>query len=134
MGSAKMNNFKSIRRQGGWTFWSVVFIAALVVSASYVVMQLVPIYAVNNNIKNAMDLAIKESDLRKVSRAQIIRSLDQQLYLDESHRVLDYKRDLKISRSRSHFIMQVSYEREVPLLANVSLLVRFNNVEEHQLN
>ena len=129
-----VGRFRPINRQSGMTFWTLLFVAALAVCASYVVMQLVPIYAVNANIKNAMELTIEESDLRRVNRSQVIRSLNQQLYLDESHRVLDYKRDLKVSRSRNKFVMQIDYEREVPLVANTYLVVRFSNIEERELN
>ncbi|MEO0368303.1 MAG: DUF4845 domain-containing protein [Pseudomonadota bacterium] len=124
---------KRIKAQAGWTFWSVLFIGSIVVFFSYVGMQLVPIYAVNANVKNAMELSLEGTDLRKATRQQIIRKLQAQLYLDGTDNVLDYKRDLKIKRSRSRFIIETSYEREVRLLSNVYLVVKFENVSEREL-
>ena len=96
-------------------------------------MQMVPVYAVNSNIKNAMELSLEDIDLRRVTRAQIVRSMQQQLYLDSSHRILDYKNDLKIQRSRDQFIIETKYQSEVPLFSNVSLLFKFDNRVERDL-
>ena len=120
-------------RQQGWTFWSALFVASVVVFFAYIGMQLVPVYANNASVRNAMVQAMDESDLRRVTRSQIIRSLNQQLYLDETHRILDYKRDLKIGRSRSQFVMEINYQREIHLFHNMSLLVSFDNREERAL-
>ena len=125
--------FKLIKSQAGWTFWSLLFISALGVFTAYIVMQMVPVYAVNANIKNAMELSLEDIDLRRATRAQIVRSMQQQLYLDSSHTVLDYKKDLKIQRSRDQFIIETKYQSEVPLFSNVSLLFKFENRAERDL-
>ena len=125
--------FKLIKRQAGWTFWSLLFISALGVFTAYIVMQMVPVYAVNANIKNAMELSLEDIDLRRATRTQIVRSMQQQLYLDSSHTVLDYKKDLKIQRSRDQFIIETKYQSEVPLFSNVSLLFKFENRAERDL-
>ncbi|HAU68258.1 MAG TPA: hypothetical protein DCW52_07660 [Gammaproteobacteria bacterium] len=125
--------FKSTRNQAGWTFWSLLFISALGVFTAYIVMQMVPVYAMNANIKNAMELSVEEMDLRRVTRAQIVRGMQQQLYLDSSHKVLDYKKDLKIQRSRDQLIIETKYQSEVPIFNNISLLFKFDNRVERDL-
>jgi hypothetical protein len=120
----------NIKRQGGWTFWSLTFTLGVLAFFSYVGMQLVPIYTANGNIENAMERSIEGVNLRSVGRAEIIKKMDKQLYLDGSHKLLNYKEDLVIKRSRSVFTLQVSYERRVPIVGNVSILAEFSPVVE----
>lgn len=123
----------NIRHQGGWTFWSLTFVLLVILFFAYVGMRLVPVYAVNENVKNAMNLAIQNVDMRRVSRAEIIRRMNDQLYLDGSHKVLNYKTDLKVSRSKKLFIVETNYRREIPLFLNLSLVASFENRAEREL-
>lgn len=120
-------------KQGGWTFWSLMFVMAVVLFASYIAMQLVPVYAINENVKNAMRVSLYDLDFRRATRAEIIRKMNQQLYLDGTHKLLNYKTDLKVKRSQKKFILETHYQREIPLFFNLSLIARFDNVEERQL-
>ena len=126
-------NLPSIQRQQGWTFWSLTFVMLVILFFTYVGMRLVPVYAVNENVKNAMQIAIQNLDLKRVTRADIIRRMDDQLYLDGSHKVLNYKTDLKVRRSQKQFIIETDYRREIPLFLNLSLVASFNNTVERQL-
>jgi len=129
-------NLKSLQYQRGATFWSMCFVLAVLGLFAYVGMQLVPIYTVNSNVKNAMNLTLDDSeiDLQAATRSQIEERMDKQLYLDGSHNVLNYKKDLKIRRSDQKFILETSYTRIVPLFFNLSLMAEFNNVVERELN
>lgn len=121
-------------RQAGWTFWSMAFTMGVIMFFAYVGMQLVPVYSTNQNIKNAMIVAVEGSDLRKVSRGQIIERMNRQLYMDGSHEVLDYKNDLKVKRSRNRFTVEAVYEAKVPLFSNISVTVDFNPIIDCDLN
>jgi len=94
--STVIRNFNNIGRQQGWTFWSLSFVLAVVLFFSYCLFQLVPIYSTNGNIVNAMKLSVEEADRRRVTRKQIIRKMDNQLYLDGSHDLLDYKNEILV--------------------------------------
>lgn len=120
----------NIKRQGGWTFWSLTFTLGVLGFFAYIGMQLVPIYTVNGNIENAMQRSIDGVNLRSVGRAEIIKKMDKQLYLDGSHKLLNYKEDLVIKRSRSLFTLQISYERRVPIVGNLSIIADFNPMVE----
>jgi Tfp pilus assembly protein PilN len=113
--------------QSGWTFWGLLFTLSVVGFAAYVGIRLVPVYSANENVKNAMELAMKDISGQSVSRSAIIRKMQAQLYLDGSHQLVDYKKALKLKRNKKDIILTVNYEREVPVIANVSLLVRFKN-------
>lgn len=132
-GSIGSTQLKNIKRQGGWTFWSLLFVLSTVLFFAYVGMQLVPIYSENQNIKNAMQLAVDNVDPNKGTRQQVIRKMNAQLYLDGSHELLDYKTDLKVRRSRKQFIIETNYRREIPLFFNLGVYATFDNIVEKEL-
>lgn len=113
--------------QSGWTFWGLLFTLSVLGFAAYVGMRLVPIYSANENVKNAMELAMNDINYQSVSRSAIVRKMQAQLYLDGSHQLIEYKKALKVKRSKKDVVLTVDYQREVPVIANVSLLVKFNN-------
>ncbi|MBX2848297.1 MAG: DUF4845 domain-containing protein [Acidiferrobacterales bacterium] len=123
-----------IERQQGWTFWSLLFTLGVFIFFAYVGMQLVPVYSANENIKNAMEQSLEEVNLNTVNRTTIIRNMNAQLYLDGTHKLLDYKTDLVVKRSRQSFTIETHYQREVPLFFNLSLLAKFDNILEKELS
>ncbi len=112
----------------------MLFVASVVIFAAYIGMQLVPVYSTNNSIQNAMELSIQDQDLRRVTRRQIVQRMSRQFSLDGVRNIIDFKSHLKVSRSRDQFIMETTYEREVPLVHNVYLTIKFNNRVERDLD
>ena len=125
---------QNIRKQAGWTFWSLGFTLAVIVFFAYVGMQLVPVFSANENVKNAMIRSLDEVDLRTVSRTKVIRKISDQLYLDGSHNLIDYKNELKMSRSRNSFTLSADYAREIPLFFNLSIKAKFDPIVECDLD
>ena len=74
---------------------------------------------------NAMELSVKDVDLQGVTRREIIRKLDDQLYLDGSHELLNYKEDIAISRNKEKVVLQANYQRKIPMFFNIKILVEF---------
>ena len=131
--SLKMTSMK-VHRQQGWTIWSLLFVLTVMFGLAYVGMQLVPVYSANGNLKNAMRISLENKDLSKISRTQIIRTMKKQMSLDGASDLIDFKKDLKISRARNKFLMEATYQSEVPLVANLSLVAKFKPKAECQLN
>lgn len=123
----------NIKTQAGWTFWSMLFVMGVILLFAYVGFQLVPVYSANQNVLNAMERSIDGADLRTVNRAAIVRKMDSQLYLDGSHKLIDYRNNLKVKRSRKQFILQTTYNREVPMFFNLFLVAKFDNKIEREL-
>lgn len=121
-----LRELKSVRNQQGWTIWSMMFVLSVLFVLAYLGMQLVPIFSTNGAIEGAMRQSVEGSDLRKITRRQVIGEMNKQLYIDGNHELLDYKNDVKMSRNKNKFILEAIYEREVPLVANLVLIARFN--------
>lgn len=127
------NTPKKFNKQTGWTFWSMLFVMGVILLFSYVGFQLVPVYSANQNVLNAMERSLDGVDLRTVNRAAIVRKMDSQLYLDGGHKLIDYRNDLKVKRSRKQLILQTTYDREVPMFFNLFLVAKFDNKIEKDL-
>jgi len=131
----EIRSFPNIECQGGWTFWSLGFTLLVIGFFAYVGMQLVPIYSTNANLENAMTRSLDSAqNLRNVKRAQIVNQINKQLSLDGSYSEIDLNNNLELKRSRSKLIMQVKYERTVPLFSNISVLASFNPKFECDFN
>lgn len=122
------------KRQGGWTIWSMMFTLSTLGFIAFIAMQLVPVYATNSNVKNAMKTSVRNTDVKKITRGQIIKGMRQQLYLDGGVDDIDYKTDLKVTRDKFKLFITVDYESRVPLFANISILVDFKPTLECSLN
>ena len=123
----------NIARQEGWTMWSLMFVSGVIIFFTYIGFQLVPLYSTNSNIKNAMQLALNDVTPSQVSRSGIVKKMQNQLYLDGSHKLLNYKKDLNIKRSQRELIVKVNYERRVPLFFNLSIVASFENEAKRNL-
>lgn len=126
MKTYRTHSFTAIKSQQGWTFWSLLFTLSVIGFFAYVGMQLVPVYSTNDSISKAIRQTAEEVDPRKVTRREIINKLNKQLYLDGNHELLDFKKDLKVTRNKSKFEVGVNYDREIPLFANLSIVARFS--------
>jgi len=114
-----------IKYQRGWTLWSILFVLGTILFFAYVGMQLVPVYSANSNVVNAMKVSVEGKNLRTIGRAQIIKSMQKQLYLDGMSNLIDYKKQLKVSRNKNRLLVQADYERKIPLFFNISVAADF---------
>ena len=129
----KKKKFVRIDQQNGWTMWSLMFVLGVIVFFTYIGFQLVPVYTTNSNIVKAMQLSIDNVSPISVSRAAVIKTIDNQLYLDGSHELLDYKKDLEVKRTQRELLVKVNYERRIDLFYNLSLVASFDNEVKRDL-
>lgn len=129
-----MRQFKNIDRQAGWTFWSLTLTLAAIMFFAYCIIQLIPVYSANGNIVNSMERSLADADLRRITRRQVIKKIDDQLYLDGSHELLNYKEDIAISRDKEMLVLQATYDRKIPMFFNINMLVEFTPMVECTLD
>lgn len=122
-----MKSFKNAQKQGGWTMWGLIIVLGLIIFFGYIIMKLVPVYSQHSNLKNAVEVSFDDSgNLKTMQRSAFIRSLRKQLYIDGSHKAVDYKNDVTFKRGRKGVTVNLDYDRKVPLFYNISLAVDFN--------
>jgi len=132
MKTAAIKSMPNINGQRGWTFWSLLFTLAVILFFVYIGMRLVPVYSDNQNIKQAMELSLREVQASNVSRGGIASKIGKQMQLDGISGFLNLREDLKVKRKGNKIILSLQYDREIPLFLNMSLLVKFDNLVEKQ--
>lgn len=119
-----------MRSQSGLTLWSLLAVAILVTVAALLVMKLFPPYFDNLKLKEGLETIADEPRITSMNRTNIIRELDNLLYIDYAHDIVDLKEALKVRKSKTHMTLELDYEVVIPLVYNISALLDFNNQVE----
>ena len=116
-----------IKKQSGWTFWSALGILIVLATLALLFMRLFPPYMDNLKIQEALDTLVDDARVTSMTRGDIIRELDNILYIDYAHEVVDLKESLTIEKTKQDMIISIDYEVVVPLVYNISALLNFQN-------
>lgn len=118
------------RNQKGWTIWSVSAVAFLIVIVALLMMKLFPPYFDNLKIQEALDTLRDEARVARMSRRELIVELDNRLYIDFAHEIVDLNKALSIEKQKESIIVRIDYEVVVPLVYNIAALLDFHNSVE----
>ena len=118
-----------IETQRGWTIWSLLGVAALIVIGALLFMKLMPVYLDNYKLQEAMRSVAGDPRAAQWDKRKVIREMNKILYIDYGSNIVNLDNALSLDKSddsRQAFV-KVKYEVVVPLVFNVSALVRFND-------
>jgi hypothetical protein len=117
--------------QKGLTFISFLVLAAMVGLIGFAGLKLVPIYLENMKIKKVLaDVKSEFAGRSSATPVEIRRSIDKKLNIEM---VYDLKaRDFEVEKGAGGLTVAARYERAESFIANVSLLVTFDDEVEIQ--
>ncbi len=115
------------KKQSGWTFWSVSAIVLIVVVLALLFMRLFPPYFDNLKLQDALDELASDPRVANMTRRQIVKELDNKLYIDYAHEIVDLNESLLVDKSDKKLVITIDYEVVVPLVYNLSALINFAN-------
>ena len=118
---------KSVSKQWGITLWGVIFVAAVILSVSFLFMKLFPPYYDNIRILKGMEVLIQENDITQMGRHEVVRRLNRILLIDYVDEIVDMREVLRLKRLDRGVNVEVSYEIVVPIAYNLSALIQFDN-------
>ena len=114
-----------MKNQKGFTFWSLTFTIGTIAIVALLTMKLLPAYSEFFAIKKAINRLETEGSLPAMSEDEIRRAFDRSSGIDDIHSI--QPKDLKIRRtSDGETVVSAEYEVVIPLVANVSALLKFN--------
>ena len=125
-----MDKTNSLHKQNGATMWMLITGASLVVLFMLIAIKLIPAYLDNNKIISALDSLAETPGVNNYSRRQVLDKLDNTLYIDMASDLLDLKEALTVSKTNTHKVYTISYERVIPMAYNISALLDFENSVE----
>ena len=107
--------------------WAMVFSILGIVLVALLFMKLFPPYFDNVKIQEGLKKLALNPDTPRMTRMQIARRLDNILYIDFAHEVVDLGKALRVTKSKANMNITVDYEVVVPLVYNLSALIEFEN-------
>ncbi len=116
-----------MRAQKGWTIWGLITVVALIAFFGLMFMKLFPPYLDNLKIREALVTVSEEPGVSALSKRDLVRKLNQILYIDFADTLVDMNKTLQIEKTKKDFIMRVDYEVVVHMAYNVSALLDFKN-------
>lgn len=116
--------------QQGWTLWSLLAVFLLIAFFAVLSMKLFPVYMDNYKLVEALESVSNDPRAPDWNRNQFIRELDNILYIDYGHEIVDLKDALTLERTNTGKIATIEYEVVVHLAYNLSALMDFKNQVE----
>lgn len=116
-----------VETQRGWTFWSLLGVAFLIVAGALLFMKLMPVYLDNYKLKEAMHSVAEDPRVSEWNKRQVVQEMSNILYIDYGSDIVDLSNALTLEKTDADKFIRVKYEVVVPLVYNVSALLDFNN-------
>lgn len=116
-----------MNKQKGWTIWTMLLSAAVLVSIALLVMKLTPHYMNNAKLTAALEYVTSDSRTANMTRREILREMKNKLYIDYGDELINLDESLVIEKRRGAMTLSLDYEVVVPLVYNISALLDFNN-------
>lgn len=110
-------------RQRGITFLGWIFLLVPLALCIYAGVRLTPVYLNYMAVEKVIDQTAKEFSTRTINPAEIRVALDKRFDVEGID--VPSAEDIKIERQGEGWVMIADYETEAPMIANVSLLVKF---------
>lgn len=118
-------------KQTGITFIGFLLVAAMVGLLGFAGLKLTPVYLENMKIKRILSDVQSEWDGQGPTPTSIRRSIDKRINIEMVEGLK--ARDFAIEKNAGGFSVGAHYQKTAPLVANVSLLVEFNDEVEIRL-
>ncbi|KPC52983.1 DUF4845 domain-containing protein [Amantichitinum ursilacus] len=114
-----------MRKQQGLSFFGFIIVAVFVAAVAVTFFKVIPAYVEYFNIKKTIKTIAKEGAGQPP--AEVRKSFSRHAQIDDIESV--QATDLQIQQTGGVMNVSVSYQRTVPLVANISLLFNFDIYE-----
>ncbi|HTQ01364.1 MAG TPA: DUF4845 domain-containing protein [Casimicrobiaceae bacterium] len=108
--------------QRGLTLIGFLLVCAVVLIGALLAFRMIPAYIEWYTVQKALDAAIR--DTNDPSVGNIRRSVERKLNADYVDAV--YAKDVEVTRNGNTITAAVSWQKKLPLVANVSLVIDFD--------
>ncbi len=113
------------RCQYGMSSLSMLVLLAVIGFFLTALFKIGPLY-LDNYFVAASIKSLKNEKTHEISDAQIRRILDKLFTINGVRDIT--AREVKVDRQKTHTIVSMAYEKRVPFMGNIDVVVKFNNV------
>jgi hypothetical protein len=116
------------RKQSGMTPTGTFIIILLVGFGAYLALKVIPLYLEYFNVVSSINSLKDDPDLTNKSESQVRVLIRKRFEINDVKRVK--AADVKITKSGGRVIIDVKYDAETSIIANIDLIVRFRKRKE----
>jgi uncharacterized protein DUF4845 len=114
--------------QRGLTMISIALILGLIAFFTLLILKIGPIYLNHSKVVNTLEALENTTDVQNKSKHEVQSIIDKRFNMNYVEHV--DKRDIKITKRPNYLMVEIEYERVVPIVGNLSALAEFYEVIE----
>lgn len=115
----------TLKKQQGLTLISLIFVLGLIAFFVLLTFKIGPIYMQHGKVTHALETLKNRPDIQNQSKRDVWNSLNRQFGMDYIDHVK--KRNVIITSNYGYLKVQIIYHVKVPLVANLSIWVDFDD-------
>ena len=117
---------QSRHRQQGLSAISILIIILVAVFFGTCAIKLTPAYMESFTVKDAVQEAVRQAKTESMNNAQIRSAISKQFQVNMVEVI--NPRDIKITRKNGRTTINASYEKRVPLMFNIDVILKFDKL------
>ncbi|GAA3940089.1 DUF4845 domain-containing protein [Litoribacillus peritrichatus] len=120
------------RKQAGWTMWSLMFTLFVVGFAAWMGLKIVPEYLDNNTIRSVLKPLGQDRSLSEASYDEISTLIVKRLDINSIYSIKP--KDITYVENENHLQVRIDYEKRIPMVSNIDVVLTFKNHVNIQSN
>lgn len=114
------------RKQQGLSALSILFILLVIGFVATCTIKMGPVYVESFAVKRAVEAAVEQAKAKNWGKGEVLGSLGRQFQVN---RVEGLKHtDVKIIRKDGKTTVDATYEKRVPLMYNIDVVIKFDDI------
>jgi len=115
----------NIRKQQGWTMWSLMFTLLVIGSTAWIGLKIIPLYMDNSTISGAIKPLAQDRSLADASYDEIVTLIRKRLSINNVRWVKP--EDIEFVEEDNFTQVRIDYEKRIKMVSNIDLVVTFEN-------
>lgn len=112
--------------QQGLSTLSLILIILVAAFFGTCAVKLLPVYIESFTVKKAVEIAVDQARTKKLSPTEIRKVLGKQLDVNRAEAIAI--KDVVITRAEGKTIVNANYEKRVPLMFNIDVILKFDKL------
>ena len=113
------------RRQRGFSKLGLVFMLVVLVSGLTFALKVLPVYIDHNFVKGVAESLLESGRANSMTQAEVREEIAASMRVNN---VRDFDLDnISTSRANGASIISITYERRIPLVANIDIILSFDD-------
>lgn len=121
---------KSLKKQQGMTGTSIVLMLIGICSVVIMVLRIAPVYMNHGKVKSAIEGIKGTTDIQTASKGEIMKKLFDRFQINQVSTTDIGDKNVILTKHGDYVKLQITYQTEVPLISNMSVLMKFDDFIE----